>query len=70
MRLSVLAILVARLNEWVSMNGFRTFLATLQFPDDRLVRPRADAAEAEAIEANVAESACNAEHTDEQRIAA
>ena len=66
MRLSVIAIVVSRSNEWVVMNGFRIFLATLQFEDDRLARHSA-----EVVKADVAEtSEANLEQAVEQRLAA
>ena len=70
MRLWGLVIVVARTNEWVSMNGFRTFLASLDFSDDRIERAAALSVESEPIEPDASASDCDLERADDQPIAA
>lgn len=52
------------------MNGFRTFLASLQFTDDRFELAPARSVEWETTEPDGDASDCERERTEDQQIAA
>ncbi len=52
------------------MNAYRTFLASLQFTDERFEPAAAKPVESDASDSNTVDSACDLERADEQQIAA